>query len=87
MNAAWEVYKQVYTRLAAHNRTLSKLDLSVVAPALHKARDLELAVPGTYQVPAQRLPNPGLNRIRASHSSCVLDSIQPWTSQSPRRLD
>ena len=49
INAAWEVYKQAYGRITAKNRTLSKLELALVSPALQNARDLELAVPGTYR--------------------------------------
>ena len=48
LDAAWVIYKQSYDRIVAKNRAMSKLELPLVSPALHLARDLELAVPGTY---------------------------------------
>ena len=71
INSAWEVYKQCYGRITAKNRALSRLELAYVSPALHAARDLELAVPGTYR------PGVPFTRIRSfARSMTVIVSKQ-----------
>ena len=57
LDAAWVIYKQCYDRMVAKNNAMAKLELALVSPHLHAARDLELAVPGTY------LPNAPFTRI------------------------
>ena len=49
LNSAWDVYYQVFRKIAKQNQTVTNLDLQYVSPALKDARDLDLAVPGTYQ--------------------------------------
>ena len=76
INAAWEVYKHCYGRITAKNRALCKLELALVSPALHAARDLELAVPGTYR------PGAPVTRIQSfARSMGVIVS-----KQRPRKL-
>ena len=76
INAAWEVYKSVFGRLSERNRAMSKLDLHLVSPTLLAARDLDLAVPGTYR------PNVPFVRIQAfAPSMTVIVS-----KQRPRKL-
>ena len=49
LNSAWDVYYQVFRKIAKQNQTAANLELHYVSPALKDARDLDLAVPGTYQ--------------------------------------
>ena len=46
---AWEIYYGVFTRIKKQLETLMTLDLQFVSPELLGARNLQLAVPGTYQ--------------------------------------
>ncbi|CAB3408784.1 unnamed protein product [Caenorhabditis bovis] len=48
LNQSWEIYCQVFKRLRDQLSNLTSLDLNYVSPALMKAKDLQLAVPGTY---------------------------------------
>ena len=48
LHQAWDLYYHVFKRINKQLPSLSTLQLEYVAPALVKARDLELAVPGTY---------------------------------------
>ncbi|KAG0044728.1 phosphatidylinositol kinase- protein kinase tor1 [Gryganskiella cystojenkinii] len=49
LNQAWDIYYQVFRRIAKQLPQLSTLDLPYVSPQLQGARDLELAIPGTYK--------------------------------------
>ena len=49
LNQAWDLYYSVFKRIARHLPHLIQLDLTYVSPKLKEARNLELAVPGTYQ--------------------------------------
>lgn len=49
LEKAWEIYYGVFTRIKKQLETLTTLDLQFVSPELLKARNLQLAVPGTYQ--------------------------------------
>ena len=49
LNSAWDVYYQVFRKIAKQNSQIQNLELTYVSPALKEARDLDLAVPGTYQ--------------------------------------
>jgi serine/threonine-protein kinase mTOR len=49
LNQAWDLYYQVFRRIARQLPQLSSLELAYVSPRLLDARDLDLAVPGTYQ--------------------------------------
>ncbi|KAF9586443.1 phosphatidylinositol kinase- protein kinase tor1 [Lunasporangiospora selenospora] len=49
LNQAWDIYYHVFRRIAKQLPQLSTLDLPYVSPQLQGARDLELAIPGTYK--------------------------------------
>ncbi|KAK6613707.1 FAT domain-containing protein [Botrytis cinerea] len=49
INQAWDLYYQVFRRIARQLPQLNNLELAYVSPKLLNAHDLELAVPGTYQ--------------------------------------
>jgi FKBP12-rapamycin complex-associated protein len=49
LNQAWDLYYQVFRRIARQLPQLNNLELAYVSPKLLHARDLDLAVPGTYQ--------------------------------------
>lgn len=49
LDKAWDIYYAVFRKIEKQLPTLQTLDLQYVSPNLLKARDLELAVPGTYQ--------------------------------------
>lgn len=48
LNQAWDIYYTVFRRITRQLPQLQTLDLQYVSPRLLKARNLELAVPGTY---------------------------------------
>ncbi|KAF9482580.1 atypical/PIKK/FRAP protein kinase [Pholiota conissans] len=49
LDKAWDIYYGVFKRVEKQLPQLTTLDLQYVSPSLLKARNLELAVPGTYQ--------------------------------------
>jgi FKBP12-rapamycin complex-associated protein len=49
INQAWDLYYAVFKRISRQLPQLMTLDLKYISPQLKDARDLELAVPGTYQ--------------------------------------
>ena len=49
LNQAWDLYYMVFRRIARQLEQLINLDLTYISPRLKDARNLELAVPGTYQ--------------------------------------
>ena len=49
INQAWDLYYQVFRRIARQLPQLNNLELTYVSPNLLNARNLDLAVPGTYQ--------------------------------------
>ena len=49
LHAAWDIYYNVFRRISKQIAKLTVLELQHVSPKLLEARDLELAVPGTYQ--------------------------------------
>ena len=53
LNVAWDVYYNVFRRISKQIAKLNLLELQHVSPKLLDARDLELAVPGTYFAGAQ----------------------------------
>ena len=48
INQAWDIYYQVFRRIAKQIQGIVVLDLQYVSPLLKEAHDLALAVPGTY---------------------------------------
>lgn len=49
INQAWDLYYQVFRRISRQLPQLNALELTYVSPNLLNAKDLDLAVPGTYQ--------------------------------------
>ncbi|KAF9647181.1 atypical/PIKK/FRAP protein kinase [Thelephora ganbajun] len=49
LDRAWDIYYGVFKKIEKQLPQLTTLDLQYVSPDLLKARNLELAVPGTYQ--------------------------------------
>eukprot|EP00397_Hematodinium_sp_SG-2012_P000203 GEMP01000203.1.p1 GENE.GEMP01000203.1~~GEMP01000203.1.p1 ORF type:complete len:1732 (+),score=334.48 GEMP01000203.1:1967-7162(+) len=45
---AWLIYYMVFTKIVTEVEQVQHLDMQYVSPELYQARDLELAVPGTY---------------------------------------
>ncbi|KAK3827302.1 MAG: armadillo-type protein [Linnemannia gamsii] len=75
LNRAWEIYFQVFHSIKKLPR-LNTLDLPYVSPQLQNARDLELAIPGTYRS--------GKPVIRISSFNPTLTIM--GSKQKPRRL-
>lgn len=50
LNAAWNLYHGVFRRIQKQHLSIPALDLAYVSNGLNKARNLTLAVPGTYVV-------------------------------------
>ncbi|KAL7287805.1 hypothetical protein TKK_0018180 [Trichogramma kaykai] len=76
LNQAWDLYYHVFRRISRQLPQLTSLELQYVSPKLLLCRDLELAVPGSYQ------PGQSIIRIASIHSS-----MQVITSkQRPRKL-
>ncbi|XP_045451535.1 serine/threonine-protein kinase Tor-like [Melitaea cinxia] len=76
LNEAWDLYCHVVRRIGQQVRSPTALELQYVSRRLHAARDLELAVPGSY-VPHARL-------IRIASIDTHLQVIK--SKQRPRRL-
>lgn len=49
LNQAWDLYYQVYRRIYRQLPQMTSLELTYCSPKLLEARDLDLAVPGTYK--------------------------------------
>ncbi|KAL8733536.1 MAG: hypothetical protein Q9181_003535 [Wetmoreana brouardii] len=49
LNQAWDLYYSVFRRIARQLPHLMQLELTFVSPKLKEVKNLELAVPGTYQ--------------------------------------
>ncbi|KAI4162793.1 MAG: hypothetical protein LQ342_003510 [Letrouitia transgressa] len=59
LNQAWDLYYGVFRRIARQLPHLMQLELTFVSPKLKEAKNLDLAVPGTYQSgkPVVRITN------------------------------
>lgn len=49
LNQAWDIYYSVFRRISRQLPQVQSLELQYVSPKLEEARDLDLAVPGTYK--------------------------------------
>ncbi|SPQ26658.1 5e2edd65-6acc-4dcf-a7ef-f29e4cb58798 [Thermothielavioides terrestris] len=49
LNQAWDLYYQVFRRISRQLPQMTSLELTYCSPELLQARDLDLAVPGTYR--------------------------------------
>ena len=76
MTRAWDLYTAVFTKMRKQIGNMNELELSEVSPKLLQARDMQLAVPGSYRV--------GLPVIRIAYFSPLLRVIE--SKQHPRRL-
>ncbi|KAJ6619840.1 atypical/PIKK/FRAP protein kinase [Mycena sp. CBHHK59/15] len=76
LDKAWDIYYGVFKKVEKQLPQLTTLDLQYVSPRLLKARDLELAVPGTYRS--------GHEVIQIQRFSPKLTVIA--SKQRPRRL-
>nr|XP_054768445.1 serine/threonine-protein kinase mTOR-like [Lytechinus pictus] len=76
LTQAWDLYYHVFRRISKQLPQLTQLELQLVSPKLLMCRDLELAVPGTYD------PNRPVAKIQR-----VQSTLQVITSkQRPRKL-
>jgi FKBP12-rapamycin complex-associated protein len=76
LDNAWEIYSRVYHRIEELLPQMTDLELQYVSPNLLNAKDLELAVPGTYAA--------GNPVVRISHFVAALRVIS--SKQRPRKL-
>ncbi|KAF8074724.1 phosphatidylinositol 3-kinase [Lyophyllum atratum] len=76
LDKAWDIYYNVFKKVEKQLPQLTTLDLQYVSPSLLKARNLDLAVPGTYQS--------GRPIIRIASFATKLTVIA--SKQRPRRL-
>jgi serine/threonine-protein kinase mTOR len=76
LNQAWDLYYQVFRKIARQLPSLMTLELQYVSPKLKALHDLELAVPGQY--------HPGKKVVRIASFSHVAEVIQ--SKQRPRKL-
>ncbi|PFH51827.1 hypothetical protein AMATHDRAFT_58344 [Amanita thiersii Skay4041] len=76
LDKAWDIYYGVFKKVEKQLPQLTTLDLQYVSPSLLKARNLDLAVPGTYQS--------GRPIIRITSFATKLTVIA--SKQRPRRL-
>lgn len=76
LNQAWDIYYNVFRRISRQLPQLQTLDLRYVSPKLLEARDLEMAVPGSYSV--------GKPVIRISYFDPIFSVIS--SKQRPRKF-
>eukprot|EP00026_Physarum_polycephalum_P000091 Phypoly_transcript_00091.p1 GENE.Phypoly_transcript_00091~~Phypoly_transcript_00091.p1 ORF type:complete len:2307 (+),score=451.47 Phypoly_transcript_00091:133-7053(+) len=76
LNQAWDLYYHVFRRISRQLKEMNTVELQFVSPKLLAARDLELAVPGTY-----RAGEPIVRIAGFSPTLTVFD-----TKQRPRKL-
>ncbi|KAF8519025.1 phosphatidylinositol 3-kinase [Hysterangium stoloniferum] len=76
LDRAWDIYYGIFRKIEKQLPQLTTLDLQYVSPELLKAKNLELAVPGTYQS--------GRPVIRIANFATKLTVIA--SKQRPRRL-
>ncbi len=76
LTQAWDLYYHVFRRISKQLPQLTSLELQYVSPKLMTCRDLELAVPGSY--------NPNQTLIRIARVESQLHVIT--SKQRPRKL-
>uniref|UniRef100_A0A6B2KZH9 non-specific serine/threonine protein kinase n=1 Tax=Arcella intermedia TaxID=1963864 RepID=A0A6B2KZH9_9EUKA len=76
LTKAWDLYYPVFHKLDKQLPTITRLELEHLSPQLFKARNLDVAVPGTYK--------PNLPVVNISHFDPVLKIIP--SKQRPRRM-
>jgi serine/threonine-protein kinase mTOR len=76
LHQAWELYHKVFRQISTQLKSFKKLELRHVSPALTEAKNLGLAVPGTYRT-----------RRDVIHIGSFHPSVDIITSkQRPRRM-
>eukprot|EP01125_Pyxidicula_operculata_P010120 TRINITY_DN3337_c0_g1_i2.p1 TRINITY_DN3337_c0_g1~~TRINITY_DN3337_c0_g1_i2.p1 ORF type:complete len:2473 (-),score=614.63 TRINITY_DN3337_c0_g1_i2:487-6948(-) len=80
LNKAWDLYYHVFRRIDKQLPTLTRLELETVSPSLLVAKNMTLAVPGTYK-----------SKQQASSSYVCISRYDPvlkviTSKQRPRRL-
>ncbi|KAF1814810.1 TOR1 phosphatidylinositol 3-kinase [Eremomyces bilateralis CBS 781.70] len=76
INQAWDLYYQVFRKIARQLPTLLTLEMQYVSPKLRDAKDLDVAIPGTYY--------PRKPVVRIASFDSISHVIQ--SKQRPRRL-
>ncbi len=76
LNAAWDLYYHVFRKINKQAAKINALELGTVSPRLLDARELEVAVPGTYT------PSEPIVRIRSFAPSMVVIT----SKQRPRKI-
>ena len=76
LNQAWDIYYMVFRRISKQLPSMLTIDLEYVSPKLFKAKNLDLAVPGTYQ------SGKPVTRIISFNSSVAIIN----SKQRPRKL-
>ena len=76
MTQAWDLYYHVFRKISKQLPQLTSLELQYVSPKLLTCRDLELAMPGSY--------NPSLPVARIAKVDSQLHVIT--SKQRPRKL-
>ncbi|KAI0517914.1 TOR kinase [Xylaria bambusicola] len=77
MNSAWDLYYQVFRRIGRQLPQVTSLELTYCSPKLLSARNLDLAVPGTYRSGA-----PVVRIMSFEQTFSVINS-----KQRPRKLN
>ncbi|KAK3682072.1 phosphatidylinositol 3-kinase tor2 [Podospora appendiculata] len=77
LNQAWDLYYQVFRRISRQLPQMTSLELTYCSPNLLSAKDLELAVPGTYRS--------GQDIVRIMSFDVTFSVIS--SKQRPRKLD
>ncbi|KAH8916272.1 hypothetical protein BT69DRAFT_1340381 [Atractiella rhizophila] len=76
LNQAWDLYYNVFRRIYRDLAKMTVLDLQNVSPKLLQQRDLQLAIPGTYQS--------GKEVISIKRFATTFDVLQ--SKQHPRKM-
>ena len=77
LNQAWDLYYQVFRRISRQLPQVTSLELAYCSPKLLAAKDLDLAVPGTYRS--------GAPIVRIEHFDSTFTVIN--SKQRPRKLN
>ncbi|KAJ8906325.1 hypothetical protein NDN08_002818 [Rhodosorus marinus] len=81
LNQAWELYYHVFRKIAKQLSQMTTLELGKVSPRLLHAKNLELAVPGTYKS-KEGTGSEGLVTIQSFNPTLTVIS----SKQRPRKL-
>lgn len=76
LHQAWEIYQLLFKKIKVQISTLKKIELEHISPALTKASNLSLAIPGSYR------PSAPVVSIRGFSSTIQVIS----SKQRPRRV-